>query len=77
MKVDISAILTVLTILAIVGGGLSWVLGKFLTDKKDKMTLSFEIERIKQMLSELKDETDKIDPIQRQLDIISEQIKHL
>ena len=77
MKVELSAVLIVLSILAIVGGALSWVLGKFLTDKKDKMTLAFEIERIKEMVSDLHQEAAKIDVIQRELDIIKEQIKHL
>lgn len=77
MKVELSAVLIVLSILAIVGGALSWVLGKFLTDKKDKMTLAFEIERIKEMVSDLHQEAAKIDTIQRELDIIKEQIKHL
>lgn len=77
MKIELSAVLIVLSILAIVGGALSWVLGKFLTDKKDKMTLAFEIERIKEMVSDLHQEAAKIDVIQRELDIIKEQIKHL
>lgn len=77
MKVELSSVLLVLSILAIVLGGLSWVLSKFLTDKKDKMTLAFEIERIKEMINELKEDTAKIEPIQRELNIIQEQIKHL
>ena len=77
MKVELSSVLLVLSILAIVLGGLSWVLSKFLTDKKDKMTLAFEIERIKEMINELKEDTAKIEPIQRELNFIQEQIKHL
>lgn len=77
MKVELSSVLLVLSILAIVGGFLGWVLSKFLTDKKDKLTLAFEIERIKERLSELEHDTDKIGVIQRELDIVKEQIKHL
>lgn len=77
MKVELSSVLLVLSILAIVGGFLGWVLSKFLTDKKDKLTLAFEIERIKERLSALEHDTDEIATIQRELDIIKEQIKHL
>lgn len=77
MKIELSSVLIVLSIFAIIGGFLSWVLARFLTDKKDKLTIAFEIERIKGMISELKEDTCKIDPIQRKLDLIEERIKHL
>lgn len=77
MKVELSTVLVVMSIFAIVGGALTWVLNKFLTDKKDKLTLAFEIERIKEMLSELKEDISRVEQIRRELDIIKEQIKHL
>jgi Na+-transporting methylmalonyl-CoA/oxaloacetate decarboxylase gamma subunit len=77
MKVELNSVFLVLSILAIILGGISWVLSKFLTDKKDKMTLAFEIEKIKEMISGLKEDVSKVETIQRELDIIKEQIKHL
>lgn len=77
MEVKLSIILTALSILGIIGGFIGWVLGRILTDKKDKLTLTFKIERIEQMLLELKIDIDKIDPIQLELEKIKEQIKHL
>jgi len=77
METGLRTILIALTICSIIGGFLMWVLGRVLTDKKDKMTLSFEVERLKAMISELKTDTDKIELIQRELEIIKEQIKHL
>lgn len=77
MKVELSTVLTVLSIMAIVGGFIMWILGRVLTDKKDKLTLAFEIEKLKSLVSSLKEDTDKIDHIQRELDIIKEQVKHL
>lgn len=77
MKIELSSVLLVLSIIAIICGGLVWALGLFLTDKKDKLTLSFEIERIKQRIAELEEDSDRTETIQRELDIIKEQIKHL
>jgi len=77
MKVELSTVLTVLSIFAIILGGITWTLGKFLTDKKDKLTLIFEIDRIKEKMKELETDTGKINLIERELDIIKEQIKHL
>jgi hypothetical protein len=77
MKELLSIILAVLTICSIIGAFLLFILGRVLTDKKDKMTLTFEIERLKEMVSQLKEDTNKIEFIQRELDIIKEQVKHL
>ena len=77
MKVDLSTLLVSLSILAIAGGFLVWVLGLFLTDKKDKLTLIFEIDRLKEKIEGIEGETTKIEALQRELDIIKEQIKHL
>ncbi|MBK7377262.1 MAG: hypothetical protein IPJ02_17455 [Chitinophagaceae bacterium] len=77
MKVELSTVLTVLSIFAIILGGITWTLGKFLTDKKDKLTLIFEIDRLKEKMKELETDTGKINLIERELDIIKEQIKHL
>ena len=77
MKVELSTVYVFLGILAIIGGFLIWVLGLFLTDKKDKLTLVFEIDRLKEKIKELQTDTGKIELIQRDLDIIKEQIKHL
>ena len=77
MRVELSTILVVLSILAIAGGFLIWVLGLFLTDKKDKLTLIFEIDRLKEKIEGIEGETTKIEALQRELDIIKEQIKHL
>jgi uncharacterized membrane protein (DUF106 family) len=75
--VDLGSLLLVLSIFAIIGGFLVWILGKFLTDKKDKMTLAFEIEKIKTAILELKEDTKAIEEISRQLNIVEERIKHL
>lgn len=75
--VDLGAVLVVLSIFAIIAGFLVWVLGRFLTDKKDKMTLSFEIEKVKDDVKELKENIELVDKISRQLDIVEERIKHL
>lgn len=77
MKVELSTVLTVLSIFAIILGGITWTLGKFLTDKKDKLTLIFEIDRLKEKMKELETDTGKINLIERELYIIKEQIKHL
>lgn len=77
MKVELSTVLTVLSIFVIVGGFLWFILGRVLTDKKDKMTLSFELEKLKEDLKDIKGNADKIEMIQREIDIIKEQIKHL
>ncbi len=77
MRVELSTVLVALSILAIAGGFLVWVLGLFLTDKKDKLTLIFEIDRLKEKIEGIEGETTKIEALQRELDIIKEQIKHL
>ena len=77
MRVELSTVLVALSILAIAGGFLVWVLGLFLTDKKDKLTLIFEIDRLKEKIEGLEGEATKIESLQRELDIIKEQIKHL
>jgi len=77
MNVEPKDILIVLSIMSILAGAILWVLGRMLTDKKDKMTLAFEVERLKEMVGDLKGETQKIELIQRELDVIKEQIKHL
>lgn len=76
-EVKLSTILTALSIMAIIGGFFMWILGRVLTDKKDKMTLLFEIENIKKEVASLNHETEKIEHLQRELDIVKEQIKHL
>lgn len=77
MTIEPKDILVILSIAAILAGFFWWILGRVLTDKKDKLTLTFEIERIKERIAELEQDSDKIEPIQRDLDIIKEQIKHL
>lgn len=77
MNVNLSSILIVVSIFAIVGGFLGWILSLFLTDKKDKMTLAFEVEKIKEDINELKEGRDIILTIKNKLDIIEEKIKHL
>lgn len=77
MKVELSVILTALSICGILSGFLWWILGRVLTDKKDKLTLAFEIERIKERLEEAEQDTDKIAQIERDLDVVKEKIKHL
>lgn len=77
MKVELSVVLTALSICAILAGFLWWILGRVLTDKKDKLTLAFEIERIKERLEEAEHDTDKISQIERDLDVVKEKIKHL
>jgi hypothetical protein len=77
MNVEPKDILVVLSIISILAGAILWVLGRVLTDKKDKMTLTFEIERLKEIVGNIKGETEKIELIQRELDVIKEQIKHL
>jgi len=77
MKVELSSVLLVLSIFAIIGGFLSWVLARFLTDKKDKMILAFEIEKIKNAIAELKEDRELVEAISHKLDIIEERIKHL
>ena len=77
MRVELSTVLVALSILAIAGGFLVWVLGLFLTDKKDKLTLIFDIDRLKEKIEGIEGETTKIEALQRELDIIKEQIKHL
>lgn len=77
MKIELEVLLTALSIIAIIFGFLWWGLGRVLTDKKDKLTLEFEVNRLKEMIAGLKEDTQKIEHIQRELDIIKEQIKHL
>ncbi len=77
MQIEFSALLLVLSICSIIGGFLYWVLGRVLTDKKDKMMLAFEVETLKQKVSDLKAEASKIDTILTELEIIKERIKHL
>jgi len=77
MKIELSTVLTILSIASILGGFILWVISKALSDKKDKLTLSFEIDRLKEIVGGLEEKTDKIDLIQNQLDVIKEQIKHL
>jgi len=77
IMVDLSGVLVVLSIFAIIAGFLVWVLGRFLTDKKDKMTLAFEIEKIKSAITELKEDRELVEEIRHKLDIIEERIKHL
>lgn len=77
MKIELSTVLTILSIASILGGFILWVISNALSDKKDKLTLSFEIDRLKEIVGGLEEKTDKIDLIQNQLDVIKEQIKHL
>jgi len=77
MTIELSTVLTILSIASILGGFILWVISKALSDKKDKLTLSFEIDRLKEIVGGLEEKTDKIDLIQNQLDVIKEQIKHL
>jgi hypothetical protein len=77
MKDGLSTVLTVLSICSIVGAFLMWILGRVLTDKKDKMLLAFRIETLEQKISDLKVDASKIDQVSTELEIIKERIKHL
>lgn len=77
MSIEPKDILVFLSILAILAGFFWWILGRVLTDKKDKMQLAFRIERIEEMVHELKGDVKKLELIEDELHIIKEQIKHL
>jgi len=77
MKTDLSAILVILSICSIIGAFLMWILGRVLTDKKDKMVLAFKIEVLEETIKDLKIEASKIDSILTEMEIIKERIKHL
>ena len=77
MKSELSTVLTALSICSIVGAFLMWILGRVLTDKKDKMLLAFRIETLEQTIRDLKVDASKIDQVLTELEIIKERIKHL
>lgn len=77
MKIELSILAAILGILTPVGIFAWFILGRILTDKKDKLTLQFQVENLKQEIKDLKIDTDKIDRIQRDIDLIQERIKHL
>lgn len=77
MKIELKDVLVLLTICSIVGGFLWFVLGRILTDKKDKMLLTFEVEALKTMVNELKKDCDHVDNILREIEVIKEKVKHL
>lgn len=67
MNVQLSTVLTVLSILGIIGGFIWWLLGRILTDRKDKLTLTFEVERLQEKIKDIKEDIEDI----------KERIKHL
>lgn len=67
MKIELSSILIILSILAIVGGFLLWVLGLVLTDKKDKMMVDFRLKNL---------EKDIIDH-RKDIENLEQKTKHL
>lgn len=77
MNIDINIVATVSSILVVAGGFFWFVVGRILTDKKDKLTLEFEIQRLKDDVHELKATREEIEALTRQINIIQEQIKHL
>lgn len=55
MRVELSAILTVLSILTIIGGFLVWLLTRVLADKSDKLSLRYDVDRLKERVNDLEE----------------------
>lgn len=71
MNPMLSTVLTLLSILGIVAGFCMWILGRILTDRKDKLTLDFKVERLNELYKQLKDE------VKEDIDELKERTKHL
>jgi hypothetical protein len=77
MKDGLNQILVALSICSIIGAFLMWILGRILTDKKDKMVLQFEIEKLKAMVEDVKKDYSQFDKLLTEIEVIKEKIKHL
>ena len=77
MNIELKDILVLLSIVAILAGFFWWIMGRVLTDKKDKMLLAFRIEKIEEHIHDLRADVDKLEVIEQELNIVKEQIKHL
>lgn len=55
INVELSALLTVLSILTIVGGFLVWLLTRVLADKSDKLSLRYDVDTLKERVNDLED----------------------
>lgn len=77
MNIEPKDILVLLSILSILVGFFWWIMGRVLTDKKDKMLLAFRIEKIEEHIHALRADVDKLEVIENELNIVKEQIKHL
>lgn len=77
MNIDSKEILTWASIIVILAGFFWWIMGRVLTDKKDKMLLAFRIEKIEEHIHALRADVDKLEVIENELNIVKEQIKHL
>lgn len=55
MRVELSAVLTVLSILTIIGGFLVWLLTRVLSDKSDKLSLRYDVDRLKERVNDIED----------------------
>ncbi|HRI26003.1 MAG TPA: hypothetical protein PLZ45_15095 [Ferruginibacter sp.] len=77
MTVNLEIVGTILGIFTVIGGFFWFVVGRILTDKKDKLTILFEIDKLKEDIKYLKDDIGDINNLVRKIDIIEEKIKHL
>lgn len=77
MTINLEIIGSILGILTVIGGFFWFVVGRILTDKKDKLTIVFEIDKLKDDIKDLKDNIGGINDLIRKIDIIEEKIKHL
>ena len=55
MKVEFSVVLTVLSILTIIGGFLAWILTRILADKSDKLSIKFDVDTLKEKMCDLEE----------------------
>lgn len=55
MRVELSVVLTVLSILTIIGGFLVWLLTRVLADKSDKLSLRYDVDRLKERVTDIED----------------------
>ena len=75
--IELSEVLAALSICSIIGAFLMWILGRVLTDKKDKLVLQFEIDKLKDMIEDVRKDSSQIDKLFTELEVIKEKIKHL
>lgn len=54
-KDDLEILLIIVSVIVAIGGVISWWLGKFLSEKRDTVTLQIEIKYLKEDVQELKD----------------------